>query len=124
MTHTFRDVALYVVIAVCIVGVVVLWPLVLPERFSSNPTWFMFIVATAFLCVFVIKMYWHQRKSGRVWMLLALLLVMHVVGYSILLSYVPHFASAWFLVTVPAEVIASASIVKFCLNVLPKHVDF
>lgn len=57
-------------------------------------------------------------------MLLALLLVIHVVGYSILLSYVPRFASAWFLLAVPAEIIASASIVKICLNVLPKRVTF
>lgn len=124
LSHTFRDFALYVGIAVSIVGAVVLWPIVLPERFSSSPTWFMFIVATAFLCVFMITMYWHQRRSGRVWMLLALLLVIHVVGYSILLSYVPRFASAWFLLAVPAEIIASASIVKICLNVLPKRVTF
>lgn len=80
----------------------------------------MFIVETAFLCLFVAKMYWHQRRSMKLWALLALLLITHVGGYVALLIHVPNFPSALFLLAVPFEIALVATVVKICLNIMPR----
>lgn len=120
--HRLRDAALYVVIALCLVGFVGTLALWLPEKDVPSRAWFVFVVATAFLFFFIGKMYWHKRRSPRVWLLLAAVLVVHVVGYSVLLSYLPNFPDALFLVLVPLEVMLIALIVKLCLKVMPQSV--
>ena len=119
----FRDIALYVAIAIGLVGAAVLWPIVVPERYAISRTWYMFMIATGFLCLFVMKMYWPYRKLPKVWLLLASLLVAHVGGYSLFLSRLQQFPLVLFLLIVPLEIIATAAIVKLCLNLLPRGVN-
>ena len=123
MSRRVPNIVLYVGIAVCIVGAAVAAPLLVPERFLDNRIWFTFIGATGFLWFFVAKMYWHKRKSLRLWELLAVLCIVHIVGFSVLLRHVQQFPDAWFLLIVPVEIIATAAIVKVCLNVLPQRVS-
>ena len=80
------------------------------------------MVATGFLCFFVAKLYWHKRKSLRMWAVLVAILIAHILGYSVLLERVQHFPDALFLITVPLEIMLTILIVKFCLNVVPQRV--
>jgi hypothetical protein len=117
-----KELALYIGIAIAIVGTAVTLPFWFPENFLPSRTWFIFFVATVFLCVFVIKMYWDHRKSVKIWKLLALIFLVHIFGYSVLLRRVPEFPDALFLLTVPLEVMLIALIVKLCLDIMPKRV--
>lgn len=114
-----RDFTLYVAIAGCILAVVAAFAFF---RVNLSRAWLVFAVATAFLCVFVPKMYWHERKSLRMWALLATILIAHVLGYSTLLARAQHFPDPLFLITVPLEVMFIALIVKLCLNIMPQRV--
>jgi hypothetical protein len=90
--------------------------------FSISRVWYTFIITTAFLVVFIVKMYSHQRKR-RLWFLLAALLVVHVAGFGLLLKHL-QFPDISFLVALPIEVVLIAAIVKLCMGVMPKHVKF
>ena len=119
-----RDLILYVAIGFGIVIVGTLYAFLLPQHFWPHltRTWYMFIVETGFLYFFVVKMYWHERTFLKIWLLLGLLFFIHLVGYWLLLSHFQEFSSAWFLIAGPGEVIVIATVVKLCLNVMPKSV--
>lgn len=122
MKRRFRDLALYVAIAVGIVGGLVTLPLWVSEGSLPSREWFTFIVATGFLCLFTGSLYWHRRKSLRLWVVLVTILIAHVLGYSVLLEHVQHFPDALFLITVPLEAMLIILIVKLCLNIMPQRV--
>jgi hypothetical protein len=67
-------------------------------------------------------MYWHQRKSGKLWTLLVLLLAVHSALHMITFEHLPQFPTILFLFTVPTEIMLVAAIVKLCLNVMPGKV--
>ncbi len=113
------DLILYVAIAVCIFAAVAAFAIF---HVDLSRAWFVFAVATVFLCVFVAKMYWNHRKSAKMWTLISAALIVHIVGYSTLLDHHPDFPDISFLVTVPLEVMLIAAIVKLCLNIMPQRV--
>ena len=86
---------------------------------NLSHTWFMFIGATAFLIFFISRMYWAHRKSGKLWALLALLLIAHVAFHAFMFDVFPQFPTILFLFTVPLEIMLVATIVKLCLNLMP-----
>ena len=122
MKQRVRDLILYTVTGVGIVGGAVLFGVYVPERFLPSHTSFVFICATAFLCLFVSKMYWQYRRSARLWALLVLLLIVHIALYTITFERLPQFPTILFLFTVPVEIMLVAAIVKLCLNVMPGKV--
>jgi len=117
-----KQLALYVVLGLAIVGGAVVFGVFTPDQLFPTRAWFTFIFATGFLCLFVSKMYWSHRKSRKLWALLALLLIAHVALYKLVLEHFPQFPSILFLVTVPLEIMLAATIVKVCLNVMPGKV--
>ncbi|MGB2668145.1 MAG: hypothetical protein WAK48_29405 [Candidatus Acidiferrum sp.] len=119
MRPGIRNFLFYIVIGIGLVTVVLLLALFLP---NVSHAWFIFIWATAFLFLFVSKMYWHQRRSGKLWTLLALLLIAHIALHTITFEHWPQFPTILFLFTVPAEIMLVAAIVKLCLNVMPGKV--
>jgi hypothetical protein len=110
------DLILYVVIGIGFVGIVLALAFYLP---GISHTWFMFIWATAFLGVFISRMYWPHRKSGKLWALLALLLIGHIVSYAAIFDLFPRFPAMLLLITVPLEIMVVATIVKVCLSLMP-----
>ena len=122
MKQRVRDLLLYAVTGVGIVGGAVLFGVSIPERFFPSRAWFVFICATAFLCLFVLKMYWQYRRSAKLWALLVLLLIVHIALYTIIFEHLPQFPTILFLFTVPVEIMLVAAIVKLCLNVMPGKV--
>jgi hypothetical protein len=67
-------------------------------------------------------MYWQQRKSGKLWILLVSLLIAHLAFHTIIFEHFPQIPTLLFLFTVPAEIMLVAAIVKLCLNVMPGKV--
>jgi len=114
-----RDFLLYVAIGFALIAAITILVFVAP---NISKAWFVFTGATAFLCLFVSKMYWKHRKSGTLWTLLVLLLIAHVGLYTIIFKQFPQFPTFLFLFTVPLEVMLVATIVKLCLNVMPGKV--
>ena len=89
---------------------------------SISRAWFTFFGATVFLCWFVSSMYWQRRRSPKLWALLALLLVAHIVVHALVLGRFPQFPTILFLLIVPVEVMLAAGIVRMCLGVMPNQV--
>jgi hypothetical protein len=116
LKRAIKDLVLYVAIGIGFVGVVLALAFYLP---SISHTWFMFIWATAFLSVFISKMYWPHRKSGKLWALLALLLIAHIGSYAAIFDLFPRFPAILLLITVPLEIMVVATIVKVFLNLMP-----
>ena len=116
MRPGIRNLLLYIVIGIGLVTAVLFLAFFLP---NISHAWFIFVWATAFLCLFVSRMYWHQRKSGKLWALLVLLLIVHIALHAITFEHLPQFPTILFLFTVPAEIMLVATIVKVCLNVMP-----
>jgi len=112
-----RDLFLYIVIGIALITTVLLLAVFVP---NISHTWFIFVWATVFLCLFISKMYWHQRQSGKLWILLGVLLATHITLYAIAFGHFPDFSTSLFLLTVPIEIMLIAAIVKLCLNVMPK----
>ena len=110
---------LYSVIGIGLVTALLLLAFFLP---NISHSWFIFGWATAFLCLFVSGIYWHQRKLSKLWLLLALLLIVHVSLHVIIFDRFPHVPTILFLFTVPLEIMFVAVIVKLCLNVMPGKV--
>ena len=70
-----RDALLYVGIAVGIVAGILILAVYAPHLTHAQ---FVFIFMTLFLETILVRMYWRFRRSGRVWLVLAALLVIHV----------------------------------------------
>ena len=111
-----REFFLYTAIGIGLVATVLLLAFFLP---NISHTWFIFFWATAFLCLFVSRMYWHEKKSGKLRILLAFLLIGHIGIHTILFEHFPKLPTILFLFTVPLEIMLVAATVKLCLNVMP-----
>lgn len=118
------ELRLYIAIAVGIVLGGTLYEFLVPERLWPHLTytWYMFIVETGFLYVFVMKMYWPHRGSSKLWMLLALLLTTHISGFAVLITRAGEFPAIVFFLAAPAEVMVVATVVKVCLDIMPAKV--
>jgi len=81
-----HDLFLYTVIGIALITTVLLLAVFAP---NISHTWFIFVWATVFLCLFVSKIYWHQRKSGKLWILLGVLLAAHITLYAIVFGHFP-----------------------------------
>ena len=117
-----RDLILYVVIGTLLAAAVMLWPFVIPKRLWPHLThaWFSLIFFTVLLGVVLARLYWQERRSAKLWFLLALLLVFHAMGYGFLLVRVGPWPALWYPLTMPIEVVVFAAIAKMWLNVLPR----
>src|ERR1700738_361582 len=111
-----RDFFLYILVGVGLVTTVLFLALLLP---NISHAWFIFGCATLFLCIFVSRMYWKQRRSSKLWILLTLLLAGHVALHAIVFERLPRFPTFLFLLTVPMEIMLVATIVKLGLNIMP-----
>jgi hypothetical protein len=123
LKHIARDLVLYVVVGVSLAAAAILWPFILPERLWPHLTraWFFFIFFTLVLAIVLAKMYWPWRNSVKVWLLLALLMALHIIGYSILLHFAPQLPAISYVFTMPLEVMAINLVTKGSLNVLPRN---
>jgi hypothetical protein len=119
LRNRLLDFAVYFAAAVGLVGIALVFLIL-----SIGRVWYTFIIATAFLGAFIVKMYSHHRKSHRLWFLLAALFAVHVAGFALLLTHLQKFPDISFLIAIPIEVVLIAAIVKLCLGVMPKHVKF
>jgi hypothetical protein len=119
------DLALYVLIGVSLVVVGALWFFLVPERFWPNLThsWFTFIFMTFFLAVLLVTFYWSVRKKTKIWLVLALLMAIHIVAYTLVLRHVEDLPGAWYLLSGPLELMAMVAIVHAWTKVLPRKVD-
>jgi hypothetical protein len=118
-----RDLVTYVVIGLGTVTVGTLCVFFIPERFWPHltHTWFSFVFFTGLLGIVLVRLYWPARQLKKLWLLLAFLFVVHTVAYAIFLSHVQQWPAIWYLLTMPAEVMVIATIIKICLNVLPNR---
>src|ERR1700733_10721729 len=114
-----HDFLLYIIIGIGLVTAGLLLAFFLP---NVSHAWVIFFWATAFLCLFIPKMYWQHRSSVKLWALLILFLIAHIVLYAITFEHLPQFPTILFLFTVPVEIMLVAAIVKLCLNVMPGKV--
>lgn len=115
------DMTLYVFIALVLVGSIILWAFLFPEvQVSRN--WLVFSWFTACLVFTLVQSYWHVRQLGALWLVLALLLVVHTVAHALLFRYFQAWPAIAYLFTVPAEGVAATYVVWKALNVLPKGV--
>jgi len=114
-----RDLLLYVIIAVGAVAVIIGLAMYVP---NISHVWFSFVGFTSLLAVVLAKLYWHVRKSAKVWLLLAFLLTVHCLCYVEILRHLSNWPAFWYVLTMPVEVIAVAAAMKICLNVLPRQV--
>jgi hypothetical protein len=119
LKHRLRDFLLYIVIGIGVVTGALLLAVFAP---NISRTWFMFIGATVFLCMFISKMYWQYRRSAKLWALLILFLVVHIVVYTITFASLRQFPTILFLFAVPIEIMVVAAVVKLCLNLMPGRV--
>ncbi len=90
-----------------------------PERLWPSHAWYTFIFSTGFLSIFLARIYWHARKMASIWLFLALLLIIHIFGYSLLLRHTQALPGILYLFTIPIEIMVFAAIIKKCLNVMP-----
>jgi len=102
----------------------ILYAFLVPERFWPRLThgWFVFIFMTIFLGAILAKMYWPFRKSGKVWLALGILLLVHIGAYVALLRHFEDLPILSYFVTIPVEVMLANVITKAWLNVLPTKV--
>ena len=117
-----RDSVLYVAIATAIVGGMVLWIFAVPVRFHFpvNRLWLLFGCNTALLWFLVAQSFWHERRSYRLWLTLALCLVVHTSVHAILFRVVrpwPWFVFIW---SMPAEGMAIVYLVATSLQIEPR----
>jgi cell division protein FtsW (lipid II flippase) len=119
LKQKFSELFLYVVIAIAIVAMTILWALKGPE---TSHTWYSFISFTGIFAIVLVKMFWPVRRSWKVWVLLALFLVVHVVFYTLFLQYAQQWPGFWFLLTMPIEVMFVTVLVYKCIRVLPPKV--
>ncbi len=115
-TH-LSDMFWYIVIG--LVTVLAIWFSVLyvPERYSTDRSWVVFLLFSFFLFAYLVKMYWRLRRSVRFWVLMLMLTVGHVLMYAPLLKYVQRVS--WYLVIMPIEGMLIVLIIKLVLNVMP-----
>jgi len=122
LKNKLRDFAIYIAVAVGIVGIILVCAIFIPDRFSISRIWYTFSVSTGFLCFFVTKMYWNHRTSKRIWILLAVLLFIHIAVFKTVLNRIGHFPDFMFLLTVPLEIVIAGATVKVCLDIIPSKV--
>ncbi len=77
---------------------------------------------TVLLETILIRMYWPFRKSGKVWLLLGILLLIHIGGYAAVLRRVEDVPLFSYFLTIPAEVMIANVITKAWARVLPTKV--
>jgi len=112
-----RTFLLYVVIGIAVVaGILAL------AAYAPNIThaWFSFVGFTSVLAIVLARMYWSARKSAKVWLFLAVFMVIHSGGYVILLRQGADWSGLWYVLTMPIEVMIVIAAIKICLNVMPR----
>ncbi len=114
-----RSLLLYIAIAVGIVAAILGLAVYAP---NITHGWFTFGFMTIFLGVILAKMYWPFRKSGKVWLALGTLLLVHIGAYVALLRHFEDLPILSYFVKRPVEVMLANVITKAWLNVLPTKV--
>jgi hypothetical protein len=119
-----RDLVVSVLVVSGLVIGGILYAFLVPERFWPHLThgWFVFVCMTALLEFILIKMYWPFRRSGKVWLVLGILLLIHIGAYVEVLRHIEDVPVLSYFLTIPAEVMIAATITKIWLNVLPTKV--
>jgi hypothetical protein len=116
-----RDLLLYVGIAVGLVAGILALAVYAPNVTHAQ---FVFVFMTLILETMLVRMYWPFRKSGKVWLVLGILLLIHIGAYVSVLRYIEDVPILSYFLTIPAEVMITAAITKIWLNVLPTKVKF
>jgi hypothetical protein len=81
-----------------------------------------FVFMTLVLETILVRMYWRFRKSGKVWLVLGILLLIHIGAYVVILRHVDDIPILSYFLTIPAEIMIANVITKVCFNVLPTKV--
>jgi len=113
----FSDMFWYVVIGLLVLLGIAAWVVYGPEHEWISKQWTWFLYFTVALFGLLVKMYWKVRKLGKFWAVLLLLLVVQVLGYALLLKYIPR--AFLYLLFMPIEAMLIALIIKLVLNVMP-----
>jgi len=122
---TARDLALYITIAMAIVVAMVLWVFFVPERFHFrvNRVWLLFGCNTVLLWALLVRAFRRVKWSPRLWLILAVSLIVHTAVYSLLFRVVAPWPWISYVVTMPAEGMAITYIISKWLNVLPMDIE-
>jgi hypothetical protein len=114
-----RSLLLYVGIALGVVAGILVLAVYTPNVTHAQ---FGFVFMTLILETILVRAYWPFRKSGKVWLVLGILLLIHIGAYVAVLRHVEDIPILSYFLTIPAEVMITAAITKIWLNVLPTKV--
>ena len=115
-----RDFLYYVAIGLGILAIT-LWLAIYEPRVSLGEfrTWFAFIFFTVLLAVFLVRMYWRERRRAKLLVLLSVFLAAHVAAYLAILHYPPEWPTLWYIPGGTAEVMLFIVLANPWLDVLP-----
>lgn len=115
-----RDILLYVAIGLGFLGGILWLAIGRPDvSFSQFHVWGSFLFFTMLLAIVLAKMYWPVRRVWRVWLLLAIFMAVHTLGYVVFLLRVHGLPGYWYWFTCPVEVVLFAAIAWRWLKVNP-----
>jgi hypothetical protein len=114
-----RSLLLYVGIAVGVAAGILALAVYAPNVTHAQ---FVFVFMTLILGAILIRMYWPFRRSGKVWLPLLILYLIHIGLYVVVLRRVEDLPILSYFLTIPVEVMIANVITKLCLNVLPTKV--
>lgn len=114
-----RSLLLYVGIAVGLVAGILILAVYAPNVTHAQ---FVFVFMTLILETILVRMYWPFRKSGKVWLVLGILLLIHIGAYVVVLRRVADVPILSYFLTIPAEIMIANLITKTWFNVLPTKV--
>ena len=104
-----RDFVVYVVISVALVVAIAAGEISHPAWLDWK--WIAFALNTAVFCGYVVHWFQNVWRLPKFWLILLSLLVLHSVGFVLVLQAIEHFPLIWYAVLVPLEL--QAAIVVF-----------
>lgn len=112
-----KDLLLYVSVGFMAVVAIFGVAIYVPERYVPSKPLGTFIWFTFFLFLFLIKAYWKLRRSSKFWLFLIGVMVVHVIAYLPLLTYIQP--AALYLLLMPLEVMLIVLIGKLVFDFMP-----
>lgn len=87
LTSRFRGMFYYIAIGLLVVFAAILWATYVPPKVRVDGKWEDLAVGTVFVFGFLARAYWrHHRKSMKLWGLLGLFFLLHVIVFRFLLK--------------------------------------